>query len=128
MSRSVYVPRDALCVAYRALDPEDDYDDFLHVTEGLRDAAIGQWPSLHTASGWVDREGCILAENRLVRFGFSHYCGLLAVWMIAQDDTPIALVEHWAAQIEPRFNDLFGELRHVATFSNGEAIYERIAP
>lgn len=128
MSRSVYVPRDALCVAYRALDHDDGYEDFLCITEELHDAAMGQWPSLDTDSGWIDREGCILASNRLARFGCSSYCGLLAVWMIAQDDAPRALAEQWAAQIAPRFNDLFGKLRHVATFSNGEAICERIAP
>ena len=36
-----------------------------------------------------------------------------------------ARAQHWLAQVSGRFVDLFGELRLVGRFSNGEAIFER---
>ncbi|GAA5062543.1 hypothetical protein GCM10023208_32930 [Erythrobacter westpacificensis] len=36
-----------------------------------------------------------------------------------------ARARHWLAQVSGKFIDLFGELRLVGRFSNGEAIFER---
>jgi len=129
MGRSVSYPSGAL-VAFTHFDEEMDCWDWQDVINDTRDYACELWPSFEPADYWRGREDLVLARNRLVEFGMSEYCGLVAYWLVARDDLDAgrqALAEAWIARVGGRFIKTFGPLRLVGRFSNGEAIYERIA-
>ena len=66
--------------------------------------------------------------NRHAWVGVSEYCGLVAFWIVAKDDTGHeALSERWVAQVADRFTSTFSTLNRLGTFSNGEGVFERIA-
>lgn len=77
----------------------------------------------------------ILLRNAFADCGISTYCGLAAIWLAPRDDARFweadffhpraARARHWVAQVAPRFERVFGELKMVGRFSNGEAIFER---
>ena len=83
-------------------------------------------------------EAGILLRNAFADCGISTYCGLAAIWLAERDDSHYweadfymprtARARHWLGQVSGRFIDLFGELRLVGRFSNGEAIFERDYP
>lgn len=101
MSRSVYVPREALDVAYVALDEADDYD-YDYLIEYYAQAMGLHWPTMRPLYRCTHygAEGRILAENRLCA---SVYYNLLALWIVPQEDAPLALAERWARSISPTF-------------------------
>ena len=102
------------------------------VDEGSAKAAF---PSFETFDGWRGREDRILLRNAFADCGISTYCGLAAIWLIERDDACFweadfshpraACARHWIAQVAPRFEQMFGELKMVGRFWNGEAIFER---
>jgi hypothetical protein len=99
------------------------------------DTAKAAFPSFERFDGWRGREDRILLRNAFADCGISTYCGLAAIWLAERDDSHYweadfyvprtARARHWLAQVSGRFIDLFGELRLVGRFSNGEAIFER---
>ncbi len=125
-------------VACRLLEDgeEDDTDwvDECRVDEVIEKAkATG--PSFERFDGWRGREDRILLRNAFADCGISTYCGLAAIWLAERDDARYweadfynprtARARHWLGQVSGRFIDLFGDLRLVGRFSNGEAIFER---
>ena len=138
MGRSVSYPTGSV-VAFRSLDL-DEGDDFDWGYECLVDEVIetakSTFPSFERFR-WVGcgREERILLRNAFADCGISTYCGLAAIWLTRRDDAhfweadyfhPRAVrARHWIAQVSPRFERLFGQLRLVGRFSNGEAIFER---
>lgn len=112
MGRSVSYPSGAI-VAFRLLD-EDANDDLDWTYEYLVDEVVSSattaFPSLEPFEGWRGREDRILLRNAFADCGISTYCGLAAIWL---------------AQVAPRFERLFGELRMIGRFSNGEGIFEQ---
>lgn len=122
MSRSTYIPCDALDVAYVALD--DDDDDYDALIEYYAHSSGLHWPSMRPPHRrtFYGTEGRILAENRLCRIGISTYGNLLALWIVPQEDAPQALAARWALSIGPTFAQ-YGT--HVLTghASNGEAFF-----
>lgn len=130
MGRSVSYPRGAL-VAFTHIDDEMDYLDWQDMLDSERDYVQSLWPSFEPADHWRGREDHVIARNRLVEFGMSEYCGLVAYWLVPRDDLESAgleaLAETWIARVAPRFLKTFGTLRKIGTFSNGEAVFERIA-
>lgn len=129
MARSVSYPRGAL-VAFSYLDEEMDYFDFQDFLESEREYVSSLWPSLHAADHWRGHEDHVLAANSLVEFGISEYCGLVAYWLVPREDLEPSLeafAQRWIDQVSPRFLKTFGTLRKLGTFSNGEAVFERIA-
>lgn len=89
------------------------------------------FPSFWTADEWRGREDHVLARNRLVDFGVSEYCGLMAVWLAVRTDLDTAgqeaLAEQWCKSVWPKFQKAFGTHQKVGSFSNGEGVYRRIA-
>ena len=73
----------------------------------------------------VGHEDHAILENGHCYIGVSEYCGLVSIWLVPKDEYP-DLSQKWCDQIGNKFYNLFSEYKHVATFSNGEAIYERI--
>lgn len=101
-----------------------DWDDFIYM---LKEQAIELWPTLEAADAWIGNENHILASNQFAHFGVSEYCGLASVWIAPNDDCEQPeLAKHWMAQVEAKFMETFGEYKKVATFSNGEGVYEKV--
>ena len=137
MGRSVSSPSGAI-VAYRILEREDDDDwDFAYqdLIDSIIDDTKAAFPSFNEFDGWRGREDRILLRNAFADVGVSIYCSLVAVWLVERDDaiywernvgiSRTSRAQHWLAQVESRFIGLFGQLRCVGRFSNGEAIFER---
>lgn len=101
------------------------------------EAAREAFPSLRPHDGWRGREDRILLRNAFADCGISSYCGLVAIWLVERDDSQYWEADYerarcgraqaWLDQVARRFHALFGELRLVGRFSNGEAIFERLA-
>jgi hypothetical protein len=93
------------------------------------------WPSFEDADEWVERECHVIAQNAHSIVTISEYCGSIAICLGARydrddyyaDSTELAnLGEHWRKQIADKFEQTFGGMRKLGTFSNGESIYEKI--
>lgn len=129
MGRSVSTPHNAVAVAYahRSFEDEWDWEDFEY---DFKYRCKRRWPSLEDEDRWIGRENHVLLENQHARIGLSEYMGLVAMWIVPQEDEWYpehnSLHEHWCNQIADRFKRVFGELLHVGTFSNGEAVFRRI--
>ena len=104
--------------------------DWDWIADDLRDRARDLFPSLWDADDWLGREDRVLARNRLVSFGFSEYCGLMAIWLVPRGDLDgpgkEALAERWIESVWPKFQSTFGEFQKVGSMSNGEGVYRRI--
>ena len=137
MGRSVSYPTGSL-VAFRLLDDgEDDDADWVYecLVDEIIDTTKESFPTLETFDGWRGREDRILLRNAFADCGISTYCGLAAIWLAPRDDARFwevdfshlraARARHWIAQVAPRFEQMFGKLKMVGRFSNGEAIFER---
>ena len=137
MGRSVSYPIGSV-VAFRLLDDGEDADvDWAYecLVDEIIDTTKTNFPSFERFEGWRGREDRILLRNAFADCGISTYCGLAAIWLVERDDsryweadctTPrTAMARHWLAQVSGRFIDLFGDLRLIGRFSNGEAIFER---
>jgi hypothetical protein len=136
MGRSVSYPAGSF-VAFRGLD-QDEGDEIDWGYECLVDEVIetakSAFPSFERFDGWRGREERILLRNAFADCGISTYCGLAAIWLTRRDDAHFweadyfhpraARASHWIAKVSPRFERLFGQLRLVGRFSNGEAIFE----
>lgn len=105
-------------------------DDWDFIVEDFREQVLVLYPSAWTADGWIDREDRIVAMNRYARFGISEYCGCIAYWVVLRDDIDVGkegLAQRWFDRIEVNFKKRFATLVRLGVFSNGEAIFERIA-
>lgn len=127
MSRSVSVPNNAQVVCYRDVSGFEDsweWDDFV---EDIRETCKSEWNSFYDSDSWLDREDHVLLENSLSYVGVSEYCGLASIWIVPKDeDEVINIAPNWVDQISKKFNKYFGQYRKVATFSNGEAMFEQV--
>jgi len=138
MSRSVSTPNGAVAIAYRDvtyMTDEDSQWEWDMFQEDIIQQLQNAFPSLDEADSWIGREDHVVLENSHCQVTISEYCGLAAISLVpierdcfyAEDFGSQNLSYHWCQQIAKKFNELLGELRHVATFSNGEAVFERIA-
>lgn len=111
----------------------EDWNDF---KENLFAAIEKRCQSVHSADRWEHREDHIFAENGLVEFGISEYCGLASVSVRVHRDldnwgeNKAGLAENWIARVWPNllrdFERAVGKpLRRIGTFSNGESVYSR---
>ena len=128
MGRSVSYANGSVAVCYNDVSDFEDsweWDDFI---EYIKESAKSAFPSLDDCAQWLGREDHAILENSHCFIGISEYCGLAAIWLVPKDsgDRP-ELAESWCAQVTPKFNKTFGELRKIGTFSNGESVFERIA-
>ena len=144
MSRSVSYPSGCESVCYCDVtdfgyrDGSDEYDEFLgqdewdFFVEDIVETASSNWKSFVICDEWLDREDRAILENSHAYIGVSEYCGLASVWLKPKDEgsdwhlnDTSGLAKNWCNQIAPKFEKLFGELKKVGTFSNGEAVYRR---
>lgn len=130
MGRSVSYPRNAV-VAYSTFENDPYWDqqgEWEDLVECFQMTVADLWPSAEEANKWLGREDHAVMANRHAWFGVSEYCGLVAFWVVAKEDTGHEpLSERWVAQIAERFTSTFSTLNRLGTFSNGEGVFERIA-
>ena len=107
------------------------YDDF---DEDLKTLLKEAFPSLTSNEKWLGREDKALLSNSYAYFGWSEYCGLVAVWAAAKEpdyrasSAWEAMRDRWISSIEKRFAKTVGRawgvpLTKVGTFSNGESVF-----
>lgn len=127
MGRSVAVPINVTQVVYmdiRDYDDDHNYDMFI---DDLRSILKKRFKSFQDARRWDGREGLAILENDLASVVLCEYCGVASVSLVPEENS---LAENWARQAKFKetlikyFPDYV--LRRVATFSNGESMYERI--
>ena len=109
------------------------FDDFNEDLETLLKEAF---PSLAPDEKWLGREDKVLLSNSYAYFGWSEYCGLVAVWVSAKEkdwrasSAWEAMRDKWIASIEKKFAKTVGKswgkpLTKLGTFSNGEAVFSK---
>ena len=107
------------------------FDDF---KEDLKTLLAEAFPSLEPDERWLGREDKALLSNSYAYFGWSEYCGLVAVWVSAKEpdyrasSAWCAMRDRWLASIEKKFAKTVGKawgtpLTRVGTFSNGESVF-----
>jgi hypothetical protein len=155
MGRSVSSPRYATTVCFRDIssfgevyDEEnnltEEYDDCQSAhdwecfVEMLQEDGKAKWPSFDATDEWVGNEDHAILENNFAYIGVSEYCGLASIWLLPKTedllntgydaDVKMAnLASAWCNRVAGNFETLFAEYRKVATASNGEAYYEKVA-
>lgn len=137
MARSVSYPRGSI-IAFRLFNEDEDDPGWAYdcLVEDVVSSARNAFPSLQRQEGWRGREDRILLRNAFADCGISTYCGLAAIWLVERDDVAYwercpeqrrsDFAQRWITQVSDRFVGLFGDLRLVGRFSNGEAIFERL--
>lgn len=109
------------------------WDDFMGT---LKDELQARFPSLTACDEWLGREDRAVLQNDHAYFGVSEYMGLVSVWAVPKQDdgwgqNMDGLHAHWTGLAEAKAKDAVkaaGELLvKVATFSNGEAVFQRAA-
>ena len=138
MARSVSTPSNCTAICYQdATHIEDsfEWDDFKSMIE---EQVQSIFPSMDNCDKWLDREDHAIMENSFAYIGISEYCGLVAIWLKSKgdeyegsyyaDEARLAnLADGWCNRVIPTFESTFSEYERVATFSNGEAAYQKIA-
>jgi len=129
MGRSVSYPSNALIVTFNTTQHYDEAEEYDDLFEDFVNACEAYWPSLRSDTKWLDREDQALLSNRLVRIGVSEYCGMVAYWVVPNEQNPdcFTLAKRWAKQIEEIFVRNFGGYEKVGSMSNGEGVYQKIA-
>lgn len=108
------------------------FDDFNEDLETLLKEAF---PSLAADGKWLGREDKALLSNTYAYFGWSEYCGLVAVWVAAKEpdyrasSAWVPMRDRWIASIEKKFAKTVGKawgvpLTKLGTFSNGECVFQ----
>jgi hypothetical protein len=127
MSRSVSVPSGALGVAFASFICDSEEDASSEFSDYIAEMQIGlkvQYPSLEPCSRWIGREDRACLQNRFCSIGVSEYNGLVAVWIIPDDESSLAA--SWCSKVELQSAAAcFGpRLNRLGTFSNGEAFFQ----
>lgn len=130
MARSVYIPSEAAEVVYADASWMEEGYEFDVAIECAIAALQDKYPSLKQPSRarWIDREGRVILENKLVSIVVSEYCGLVAISAVVEAGYG-ALAERFGNNINlsPAANAFGSELVCRGRFSNGEAIFDRKA-
>jgi len=109
---------------YDELLGQDDWDCWI---ESIVEKMKHYFPSFAKCDKWLGREDRAILENSFAYFGISEYCGLVSLWLVAKDgDEQAGLRKRWTEQIVGTFEKQFSELKKLGTFSNGEAVFERV--
>ena len=107
------------------------FEDF---SDDLKTLLKEAFPSLEPDEKWLGREDKALLSNSYAYFGWSEYCGLVAVWVSAKEpdyrasSAWEAMQDKWIKSIEKRFAKTVGKswgapLTKLGTFSNGESVF-----
>jgi len=117
------------------MNDEYDWDDLIH---NLQSEISAKYKSFCFSEEFVSypyRENRIILENDHVQISISEYCGCGAISIFVNEAASDhysdygQLAEYWLNQcfagIEKIIEQFVSPLRKIATFSNGETIYQR---
>ena len=135
MGRSVDYASDATSVSYvdvSYMEDEWEWDDFI---ASLKEAVQSKYKSFDDEDQWVGRELHSVLSNQHAQVIVSEYCGLASISLApveldgyGEDASLQNIANAWCELVADNFDKLitktFGGLRKVATFSNGESMYE----
>lgn len=132
MGRSVSVARGSLVVMYAHVDFSED-DDYSWLWEDIKGNLTyelrGKYSTLHLCDKWLGREDHAILENKHAYIGISEYCGIVSIWVTPKNES--ATSRNWCLSTEKNLGKIVSEvfsvrLKKVGTFSNGEAVFERV--
>ena len=113
---------------------KDEWDFFI---EDVQETVKNAWPSFDTCDKHLENEVYAIARNDLAYITVSEYMGLASLCLVSRyeyDDDYFGdgykkanMAKGFCNRIAPKFEKLFGELRLVGRFSNGEAVFEKIS-
>lgn len=149
MGRSVNYLNYALCVNYfqwpKMWDVDDNgkdietevYEDASFVIEDIRETIISEYPEFSKCSRWDGREVHVILEGYGTEIALSEYCGLSSL-SIRVDQSILEYcdteeeseelnnsTEQWIIDNWPNIGKYWNMYQKIATFSNGEAVYEQ---
>jgi len=138
MGRSVSTPSNCTAICYQNVTHIEDEFEWADYKEMIEEKVKSLYPSMDKCDEWLDREDHAIMENSFAYVGISEYCGLVAIWLKSKgedyecscydEEIRLAhLADSWCQRVIPSFDSAFSEYRREATFSNGEAIYRKIA-
>jgi hypothetical protein len=127
MARSVSIPSGALGVTFASFmrDSEEDVSfEFSKCIVEMQLCLMAKYPSLEPCSLWIGREDCAYLQNRFCSIGISEYNGLVAVWILPDEESNLAAI--WCGRVDLNSAaECFGpRLNRMATFSSGEAFFQ----
>lgn len=133
MSRSIWTHSDAIETVFYPLDLDEDdlsYGAWGDHICGIQEAFKRKFPSMCKCDYWPEKESNAIVENEHCMVVISDYCGLISLGVVALDASLYeglnALANYWTqTNAAPFLCKQYSELRKVATFSNGESIYEQ---
>ena len=110
------------------------WDDFII---DIQSTVKNEWPSFDKCNEYLENEVYAIARNDLAYITVSEYIGLASLCLVSRyeyDDDYLGdgykkanMAKGFCNRIAPKFEKLFGELRLVGRFSNGEAVFEKIS-
>jgi hypothetical protein len=149
MSRSVDYLKNALKVSYfewpviECYDDEndqyvktDEYEDSDIVKDDIQESILSEFPEFDRAKKWEGNEVFIILTGYGAKIGFSEYCGLASLSIaIDEDQLPNSWddnydevydnTQKWINDNWARISIGYSQFNKIATFSNGEAIFEK---
>ena len=133
MSRSVWTHSDAIETAFFMMEADGCIDDWEEWVQDVREEFKCKFPSMRDCDYWPEEESHAIVENEHCMVVISEYCGLISLGVVALDaslyDGLNALATYWTqTNAAPFLRERYGELRKIGMMSNGESVYERIAP
>lgn len=121
------------CNADTMPDSDRDQEVWDSLVEDIRETLKAKFSSFDDADSWPERESHCILENDYAQIVISEYCGLVSLGVVPYTGYCIPDYDYrtnfspaWVTKnVAPFLRKTWGMLRHVATFSNGEAVYER---
>jgi len=128
MGRSVETSSSALSVTYTTFEPEpDDEFEWDCFVEDIQEYLPTFYPSLEKADDWLCypyQETAIILQNEQVNICLSEYCGVWAIQVIPREDRDdSALAKRNGTLIGDRIESIWGQLKKLGSFSNGEVVF-----
>lgn len=149
MSRSVNYLNNALKISYfewpryyfynevtEQDEISEDYEDSYEVIDGIQESIISEFPEFDRAKKWEGNETSIILTGYGTEIGLSEYCGLASL-SIRIDENELAYyeedeyneqydkIEAWINENWAKISQGYNQFNKIATFSNGEAIFEK---
>ena len=151
MSRSVNYLNNAIQVSYfewpryyfynevtEQDEISEDYEDSYEVIDGIQESIISEFPEFDRAKKWEGNEVSIILQGHGAEIGLSEYCGLASL-SIRIDENELDYNDYDEAEYNEQYDKIlswinenwarisagYSQFNKVATFSNGEAIFEK---
>jgi hypothetical protein len=116
----------------------EDYEDSYIVIEDIQESIMSEFPEFDRSKKWDSNEVSIILQGHGAEIGLAEYCGLASL-SIRIDENELDYNDYneaeyneqydkilsWINENWPRISAGYSQFNKVATFSNGEAIFEK---